>query len=169
LLHSFEPRPGDCILIEAGTVHAIGAGVLLLEIQEMSDTTFRVFDWNRLGADGQPRPLHISEAMESIDFARGPVNPLTPAAEDLQGGERHERLARSPYFALERLRLKRPSTMGSQDRFTILVGLEGRSDVVHEGVSVPLQFGQTLLLPAAAGLCEIVPRGEATLLGCEVP
>ena len=73
LLHRFEPQPGDSILIEAGTVHAIGAGVLLAEIQQMSDTTFRLFDWNRVGPDGQPRPLHIREAMESIDFDRGPA------------------------------------------------------------------------------------------------
>ena len=68
LLHRFEPKPGDCILIEAGTVHAIGAGVLLAEIQEMSDATFRIDDWGRLGDDGKPRPLHISQSMESIDF-----------------------------------------------------------------------------------------------------
>ena len=59
LLHRFEPKPGDCILIKAGTVHAIGAGVLLAEIQQMSDATFRVDDWGRLGDDGKPRPLHI--------------------------------------------------------------------------------------------------------------
>ena len=58
LLHRFEARPGDSVLIEAGTVHAIGAGVLLAEIQQMSDATFRVFDWNRVGPDGKPRQLH---------------------------------------------------------------------------------------------------------------
>src|SRR5207247_10362476 len=86
LLHRFEPKPGDSVLIEAGTVHAIGAGVLLAEIQQMSDATFRVFDWNRVGDDGTPRPLHIREAMESIDFDRGPVNPITPDPEEMPGG-----------------------------------------------------------------------------------
>ena len=58
LLHRFEPRPGDCILIPAGTVHAIGAGVVLAEIQQMSDATFRIHDWGRKGVDGKPRTLH---------------------------------------------------------------------------------------------------------------
>ena len=64
-------------------MHAIGAGVLLAEIQEMSDATFRIYDWGRLGTDGKPRPLHIREAMESIDFERGPVDPITPEAEPI--------------------------------------------------------------------------------------
>jgi mannose-6-phosphate isomerase len=170
LLHRFEPKPGDSILIEAGTVHAIGAGVLLLEIQQMSDATFRVFDWNRVGDDCKPRPLHIREAMESIDFERGPVNPITPQAEDLpeRGGGR-ERLAHSPYFALERLRLSRPARVGQPDRFKIVVGLEGRSEIVQGTQRVRLDFGQTLLLPAAVGPCEIVPHGQATILSCVVP
>jgi mannose-6-phosphate isomerase len=168
-LHRFEPSPGDSILIEAGTVHAIGAGVLLLEIQQMSDATFRVYDWNRLDADGKPRPLHIREAMQSIDFGRGPVEPITPVAEKLEGGGTRERLTRSPYFALERLRVNRPMTVGHPDRFTILVGLEGSSDLVHERDRARLDFGQTLLLPAAVGPCEIVPHGEAILLSCVVP
>ncbi len=93
LLHRFEARPGDSVLIEAGTVHAIGAGVLLAEIQQMSDATFRVFDWNRVGPDGKPRQLHIEQAMESIDFRRGPVNPIIPRVEEIDGVGTRERLA----------------------------------------------------------------------------
>jgi mannose-6-phosphate isomerase len=169
LLHRFEPKPGDSILIEAGTVHAIGAGVLLAEIQQMSDATFRVFDWNRVGADGKPRPLHIREAMESIDFDRGPVDPIVPEAGQGPGGETREHLARSPYFALERLRLDRPAIVGRTDRFTILMGLEGGSDLVQGEHRVGLDLGQTLLLPAAVGPCRIVPRGAATVLTCVLP
>src|SRR5262249_25161238 len=66
LPHRLEPKQGDCILIKSGTVHAIGAGVLLAEIQEMSDATFRIYDWGRVGSDGKPRTLHLREAMESI-------------------------------------------------------------------------------------------------------
>src|SRR5262245_18695520 len=94
LLHRFEARPGDSILIESGTVHAIGAGVLLAEIQQMSDATFRVFDWNRVGPDGNPRELHIEQAMESIDFRRGPVGPLTTQVESLGEIGTREKLGR---------------------------------------------------------------------------
>jgi mannose-6-phosphate isomerase len=169
LLHRFEPKPGESILIEAGTVHAIGAGVLLAEIQEMSDATFRIDDWGRLGDDGKPRPLHIRQAMESIDFSRGPVDPIRPEVELIDGGGTRERLARSPYFALERLKLKQATSVGQDDRFTILMGLAGCADVVHRGERVRLDFGQTLLLPAAVGPCQISPRGDATVLTCVVP
>jgi mannose-6-phosphate isomerase len=169
LLHRFEPRPGDSILIEAGTVHAIGAGVLLAEIQQMSDATFRVYDWGRLGGDGKPRPLHIREAMESIDFQRGPVNPIMPEKKPIAGGGTRERLAGSNYFALERLKLRNASSVGDEDRFTIVMGLDGHSEVEHRGVRVRLDFGQTLLLPAALGECGVIPDVESTVLTCVVP
>ena len=170
LLHRFEARAGDCILIPAGTVHAIGAGVVLAEIQQMSDATFRLHDWGRVGADGKPRQLHLAEALESTDFSAGPVDPLAPEPESIAEGTR-ERLARCAYFALERLRLTGPATVGQDDRFTILLGLGGSVEVRTRDAAVPLEFGQTLLLPAALGGCEVVPRGEgeAVVLTCVVP
>ncbi len=169
LLHRFEPRPGDCVLIEAGTVHAIGAGVLLAEIQEMSDATFRIYDWGRTGPDGKPRQLHLSNAMESIDFARGPVAPMTPRIETITGGDTREELARSHYFALARLTLVQPALVGEPERFTIVMGLKGTSTIEHRGRAFPLAFGQTLLLPAVLGPCKISPHDEATVLTCVVP
>ena len=169
LLHRFSPRPGDCIMIEAGTVHAIGAGVLLAEIQQMSDATFRIYDWGRVGADGKPRELHVAQALESTDFALGPVNPLLPAPERDASGNLREKLARSAYFALERWRLARPAVLGFDDRFTILMGLEGRAEVRHNNQGTILDFGQTLLLPAAAGPCAVIPQGEAVVLTCVTP
>ena len=170
LLHQFEARPGDCILIPAGTVHAIGAGVVLAEIQQMSDATFRIYDWGRVGTDGKPRPLHRRESLESTDFAAGPVNPIATKPEPIEGGTR-ERLARCPYFALERLRLSGSTHVGAPERFTILLGLGGTAEVRHGGRSTSLRLGQTLLLPAAVGSCEIAPRGgsEAVVLTCVVP
>ena len=168
LLHRVEAKIGDCILIESGTVHAIGAGVLLAEIQETSDVTYRIHDWGRVGPDGKPRTLHIREALESIDFERGPVAPITPAVEQTSAGTR-EQLARSAYFALTRLTLTQNTRVGQSDRFTILMGLDGRSEVCHGQERVPLDFGQTLLLPAALGACELVPHGRAQVLSCVVP
>jgi mannose-6-phosphate isomerase len=168
LLHRFRPRAGDCILIPAGTVHAIGGGIVLAEIQQMSDATFRVFDWGRLGPDGRPRALHVREAMESIDFGAGPVDPIEPTVEPIAAGRR-ERLARCPYFALERLVLDGPAEVGSPDRFTLLLGLEGRAVLRPAGGDYPLLTGQTRLLPAATGRCAVIPDGAATVLTCVVP
>ncbi len=168
LLHRFEPKAGDCILIPAGTVHAIGAGVVLAEIQQMSDATFRIHDWGRLGDDGKPRSLHLAEALESTDFRAGPVGPIVAESEPIAGGVR-ERLARSPYFALGRLRLTGPSSVGTPERFTIVLGLGGSAEIVGGGDRTPLEFGQTLVLPASLGVCEVVPRGEAVVLTCVVP
>jgi mannose-6-phosphate isomerase len=174
LLHRFEARPGDCILIPAGTVHAIGAGVVLAEIQQMSDATFRVHDWGRVGDDGKPRTLHLAEALESTDFSAGPVYPTSSRPEPLAEGDgTRERLAACPYFALERLRLTGPVRVGRRDRFTLLINLGGAAEVRHDGTPTGLDFGQTLLLPAALGACELAPRGgdggAATVLTCVVP
>jgi mannose-6-phosphate isomerase len=168
LLHRFEPRPGDCIMIPAGTVHAIGAGIVLAEIQQMSDATFRVYDWGRIGADGKPRTLHVAEALESIDFDAGPVNPIASRPEPGPGGTR-EHLSRCPYFALERLRLERPARVGDGTRFTILLGMGGTAEVVHQDRTTPLRFGETLLLPASLRGCDLVPRDEAVVVSCVVP
>jgi mannose-6-phosphate isomerase len=168
LLHRFHPRPGDCVLIPAGTVHAIGAGVVLAEIQQMSDATFRVFDWDRVDAQGRPRELHIPQALESIDFEAGPVNPWPITREPIEAGS-HERLARCPYFALDRWVVDRPIRLGGPDRFTILMGLDGSAVIHHEGAPFGLAMGQTRLLPASAGPCEVVPDGLATVLSCVVP
>ncbi len=167
-LHSFPARRGDCILIPAGTVHAIGAGVVLAEFQQMSDATFRLHDWNRVGHDGRPRPLHVAESLESINFEAGPIVPTVTSPEPMPGGVR-ERLSRSDYFALDRLTLNAPASLGEADRFTIVLGIEGEAEIRSRDLTVPLGLGQTLLLPASIGPCEVSPRGSATLLTCVVP
>jgi mannose-6-phosphate isomerase len=173
LLHQFPARAGDCIMVPAGTVHAIGAGVLLVEVQQMSDATFRVYDWGRVGADGRPRALHPDEALESIDFSLGAVNPVRPTVATTAGGAR-ERLCASPYFALERLRLTSAGRIGRPDRFTIIVGLGGEAELRagrngNEALT-RIPFGETILLPAAVGECDVEPLGgEAVLLTCVVP
>jgi mannose-6-phosphate isomerase len=169
LLHRLEPRPGDCILIESGTVHAIGAGILLAEIQQTSDATFRVYDWGRKGPDGKPRALHIDQALESIDFERGPIAPITPRFESLPDGSTLEQLSRSAYFALQRLNIKSSASVGQSDRFTILMGLSGAFEVRNASLTTRVDFGKTLLLPAALGRCELVPLDEAKILSCVVP
>ena len=122
----------------------------------------------RLGGDGKPRPLHLAEALEATDFQAGPVGPLAAVPEPIAGGVA-ERLAHSPFFTLGRLRLTGPSTVGTPGRFTIVLGLGGSAEIVSGGARTPLEFGQTLLLPASLGACELIPRGEAVVLTCVVP
>jgi mannose-6-phosphate isomerase len=165
-LHAFEPRVGDCVFIEAGTVHALGAGLLIAEIQQASDTTFRLFDWNRLDRDGRPRPLHIREALEVINFARGPVDPVVPMTSE---GSNVERLVRCDKFVLDRLRLDAPHTLPADDRFHILTVIEGNVSCNFEGGSGELRRGDTILVPASMRDAKISPKGRAAILDMYLP
>ena len=161
-LHTFEPKTGDCLFIEAGTVHALGEGLVIAEIQQASDTTFRLFDWNRVGADGKPRELHIEQSLEVTNFDRGPVSPQQPQGTDQPG---RERLVDCDKFVLDRNTLAVSQTFGGDDRFHLLVAIEGT--VLVGGEKLPL--GETCLLPAAAGEVEMVPQGRAVVLDIFLP
>ncbi|MCG8583513.1 MAG: class I mannose-6-phosphate isomerase, partial [Pirellulales bacterium] len=156
-LHSFEPAAGDCIFIPAGTVHALGAGLLVAEIQQASDTTFRLFDWNRVGADGRPRELHIAEGLDVIDFERGPVDPQIPQPTDQKNVER---LVDCDKFVLERWTLSEPQSIGGDGICRIVAVVEG--EVTLGGESLPL--GSSALLPAAADAMEFSTPTSAVAL-----
>ncbi len=100
VLHSIHPQPGDCYFIPAGTVHALGAGLVVAEVQQSSDTTFRLFDWNRVDAAGKTRALHLDQAFEVIDFDRGPVHKQVPVRSE----DGWQTLVQCPYFHLRELR-----------------------------------------------------------------
>jgi mannose-6-phosphate isomerase len=165
-LHQFEPQVGDCLLIEAGTVHALGAGLLVAEIQQASNTTFRLFDWNRLDSDGKPRALHIEQSLDTIDYGRGPVNPVVPRSTE----RRHvNRLVVSDKFILDRWTVDSPQTLENDDRFHILTVIEGSVTLEAADSQHELRRGDTRLLPACCQRCEIVPRGRAALLDMYLP
>jgi mannose-6-phosphate isomerase len=166
-LHAFEPKVGDCILIEAGTVHAIGAGLLIAEIQQASDTTFRLFDWNRVDRDGRPRELHIEQALAVIDFARGPVTPRSPQP---TGKLQTERLVACDKVMLDRWRLDQPTTFNNDDRFHIFTVLEGVVALATTGSEAQqLRRGDTILIPACCAAAELKPQGRAVLLDMYLP
>jgi mannose-6-phosphate isomerase len=160
-LNSFEPRPGDCIFIPAGTLHALGAGLLVAEIQQASDTTFRIYDWNRVGADGKSRPLHIQQALDVIDYNLGPVGPQLPQATDRPFAER---LVSCDKFVLDRWQITEPQSTVDTGGFHILVVLSGAVQVEGDPSGQLVEAGQTILLPAAVGATRIVPRERAELL-----
>ncbi len=139
-VHEIPVAAGDSIFIPSGRLHAIGAGLLIFEIQQNSDTTYRVFDWNRMGLDGKPRELHIEQSMESIDFSD--VEP--------SGNDRSEALlAACELFNVERIELEAGDGVGCvrEDRFCMLHIVEG---VLLSAQGKRWAAGQTLLLPVHA-------------------
>ncbi|MAT72825.1 MAG: mannose-6-phosphate isomerase [Planctomycetaceae bacterium] len=164
-LHQIEAKPGDCVFIPAGTVHALGAGLVIAEIQQASDTTFRLFDWNRVGADGQPRPLHIEQSLEVTDYQRGPVAPQTPQAI----APWREELVRCDKFVLERWTLDEPTEIGGGDQFHIVLVIEGAATLAGDPAGQPLAAGQSALIPAASDARTITPAGKTVLLTMRLP
>lgn len=168
-LHRFTPKPGDCVFLEAGTVHAIGANILLFEIQQTSDITYRLYDWDRVDAKtGQPRELHIEQGLAASDFARGPCNPVQPVVTEADG-VRREGLVNCRYFTLNRLTSRVPFRIGAAGQCRAVVCIAGHGEIESEGQRYPLATGHTMLVPAEVGECACRPNGELVVLDCGLP
>ncbi len=168
-LHSFVPRRGDCIYLPSGTVHAVGGGVLMVEVQQTSDATFRLFDWNRSGLDGRPRMLHVDESMTAINWAAGPIDPLTPRPwhgdeGDLSG----ELLVDCPYFQWKRFRLTEPTAIVGQP-LSVWILIEGEAILSGDGDEKPVRLGDTLLVPPTEFPLTWSPVRPCTLLRVDPP
>lgn len=162
-LHMIPARAGDCVFVPAGTVHALGPGILLAEVQQQSNLTFRIYDWGRLGSDGKPRQIHVEESLACIDFNRGPVNPVNPVP--LQTGvHKVEELVCCEHFVIHRHTSDSPFCLESDNRFHILMMLEGEADVSTNEGQVTLTKGETVLLPADSSAATVQPAGPVTLL-----
>lgn len=146
-LESLVVQSGDCFNIPAGTVHAIGEGILLAEIQQPSDVTFRLFDWNRTDADGCRRPLHVAESLDCIDFEAPVVRRAKPVRlSDASGIVEH--LLRTPYFEIRRHRGPGSHVFEDDDRFHVLMVIDGLPSVTAGPETFELSAGRTVLLPA---------------------
>ena len=167
-LASFTPKLGDGIFIPAGTVHSL-SDLVVFEVQENSDVTFRLYDWDHVDAKtGQPRPLQVDQAMACIDSAQGAIGPVVPVVEEVQPVLR-ERLFDCEHFGLWRLRGESPFRVGAEGRPRVLVCLSGESQVEHDGADYALGKGDVLLLPAVVGACLCRPRGFISLLEISLP
>ncbi|MEO1527104.1 MAG: type I phosphomannose isomerase catalytic subunit [Planctomycetota bacterium] len=162
VLHSFHPDPGDCVFIPAGTVHALGAGLVIAEIQQSSNTTFRLFDWNRVGADGNPRPLHIEQSLEVSDYDSGPVQ----ARKSDSNAEGWQNLIRCEKFRLRTLE-SGEDTIGGDGEFHVLTVPTGEVTLETDAETVALSRGQSTLLPASMGECRVRLAPESTLLAAD--
>ena len=162
ILHVERPKEGDVFFIPAGRVHAIGKGLLLAEIQQTSDCTYRIYDYNRPGDDGKLRELHTDEAQDAIHF------------EPTKDGKRHYayhenetvQLAECPYFTTNLLALSQPlhKNLAQLDSFVAYLCVDGIAAVRALGQIVPFHAGECVLLPAAADMAELHPQGTAKLL-----
>lgn len=162
-LHRVAVRAGDHVCVPAGTLHAIMGGLLIAEIQQNSNTTYRVYDWGRVGKDGKPRPLHVDKALDVINFAQVEPQVRPPAVLHQEPGLRRELLCRNRYFTTERV------TLAAGCRFTGVCDGEtleiwgvvaGRATVN----GVELAAVRFCLLPAALGPYTVTAQEDATLL-----
>jgi mannose-6-phosphate isomerase len=166
---SFIPKQGDSVFIPAGTVHSLGGDVVVFEIQENSDVTFRLDDWGHVDPkSGRPRALQVDQALSAIDVAQGAVAPVAPVVEEAKPVER-ERLFDCDHFRLWRLRGQSPFAVGAAGAPRVLVCIEGTGRVEHGGETYAAAKGDVLLLPAAVGVCAFRPSGAVTLLEVALP
>ena len=168
-LACLTPKPGDAIFLRAGTVHSLGGDLVVFEIQQNSDVTFRLYDWDHIDPKtGKPRALQVDKAMACIDFAEGPVSRVTPVVETTTPVER-ERLFHCEHFWLWRLRGQSPFTVGAADLPRVLVCLEGAGQIEHGGTHYALGKGDVFVLPATLGRCRFRPCNAVDLLEIALP
>ena len=163
-IHHVAGRPGDAMFLPSGRVHAIGAGNVIFEIQQNSDTTYRVFDWNRLGLDGQLRELHLAQSLASIDF--NDFEPPLVQPQNLPSVDGNSRcLVDDPLFRVDACEMKSGQTLRlPKPGLRILGVLNGGLSVGHELHSVELLAGQFCLLPASLKTVELRAGSSSTLL-----
>lgn len=160
LLNRVEVKPGDVYFIPAGTVHAIGEGILICEIQQNSNTTYRVYDYNRRDKDGNTRPLHIDKALEVSTLTKSPALPDIDDGDDVL-------LCTCGYFEVRRLRFRESGVISADgDSFLSLTVTAGEGVLSHAEGSVSFSKGDTLFVPAESGACRI--EGECEMIQAKV-
>jgi mannose-6-phosphate isomerase len=154
-LETIEVAKGDVIFVPGGCVHAIAAGCLLLEVQQNSNTTYRLYDWGRIGHDGKPRDLHIARAIQVIDW--NPGNHGKIETREIKPG--HTQLLRTPYFSLERIAIHQAHDLPTNGTWQILFVESGSIRIADK---LDLAAGQTCLLPACMASCTLESRSGST-------
>ncbi|MDR1592098.1 MAG: class I mannose-6-phosphate isomerase [Prevotellaceae bacterium] len=162
IVQRFEVAAGDIFFIPPGTVHAIGQGCVILEIQQTSDITYRLFDYNRTDANGNRRELHIDLAMEAIDFVQWKHQKTVP--QPIERGMM--RLVESPHFTVNQLLLDRPQELRLTeiDSFVLLTVVEGALRYEYAEHTDTVRSGETILLPAEIDAIQLFPNETVKLL-----
>ncbi len=163
LLHSEEPQVGDVYFIPAGRVHALGKGLMVAEIQQTSDCTYRLYDYNRRDADGNLRQLHTEEALAAIDFSGIRGHASTRYQAHLNGTTT---LEDCPYFTTRLIPFDTPlrKNLEEVESFVVYFCVEGLAAVKCLDTIVPMHVGECVLVPAVADSVELFCEGNAKLL-----
>lgn len=150
ILRRVPVQPGDAFYLPAGTLHAIGAGIILFETQQASDLTYRIFDWNRLDAAGKPRALHVQKAADVLDWKRCTTGPIAQIPYECEGLARTALIA-DPHFVVERIALQPQARyLATDGRPLILMALENAAELECQGAASRLAPYQTAVIPAGA-------------------
>ncbi|MFZ0638716.1 MAG: type I phosphomannose isomerase catalytic subunit [Candidatus Acidiferrales bacterium] len=165
----FIPKPGDGVFLPAGTVHSLGDDVVVFEVQENSDVTFRLYDWGHVDPKtGRPRALQVDQALACINFADGAAGLVAPVVEATAPVER-ERLFQCEHFWLWRLCGHSPFVVGAAGVPRVLICTEGAGQVEHGGATYAVGKGDVVLLPAVVGACAFRPNSAVNLLEIAIP
>jgi len=162
-------RTGDAIFVPAGTAHTIGPGLTLCEIQQQSDLTYRVYDYNRLDARGRSRPLHIEKALTVMRFGKQFGGKIQPA-QIARGSIKKTYFAACRYFVTDRWESsERVSANTSGEHFDILIFLEGRGCISWGSERAAYEPPQVWIIPAALGSYHLEPQSRTTVMRTFVP
>jgi mannose-6-phosphate isomerase len=168
-LSYFTPKPGDGVFIPAGTVHSLGGDVVVFEVQQNSDVTFRLYDWNHIDKKtGKPRSLQVDQALACIDFTQSATKPVVPVVEAI-ASVRNEMLFHCEHFDLSRFQGQSPFIVGEMFMPRVLVCTSGEGQIEYDGTIYIIGKGDVFLLPAVAGVCTFKPRNAVTLLEIALP
>jgi mannose-6-phosphate isomerase len=165
--HRIPVKAGDTMFLPSGRVHAIGDGLVIFEIQQNSDTTYRVFDWNRTGLDGQPRELHVAQSLASIDF--NDFEPKLVETKFVADGKIQKRaLVIDPLFDVEAWKLNSgANSFLKPKKLQIVAVTAGEIEIQSGATAVKLSAGQFSLIPASLERTEILAKSDAALLRVE--
>jgi len=161
ILNNEQAKQGDVFYVPAGRVHALGPGILLAEIQQTSDTTYRIYDWDRVDSKGNERELHTGAALDAIDF----TTPASFRSEYTKTLNHTVRLVQNPYFCTNLLEFNLPvaKDYSGTDSFIILLCTEGKADVVYDSGKESITRGDVLLLPVVLEKILLIP-----MPGCKI-
>lgn len=151
VLNAVSVKKGDCFFIPAGTLHAIRKGILVAEIQQNSNVTYRIYDYGRLGADGKPRQLHIQQALDVTER-------IPPKADP----DFHGHLAQCDYFTVDDIKGDFEDVCDASS-FTSLLVLEGEGTLTENDEQLPIRKGESLFLPAGTGAYQVTGKNLVCL------